>query len=95
LRRFFQAHHAYNPAINQQRMDEIRHATSATADQPVIRSSVMVVHTLVEQVRGLAEAIRRFEQEIARLTRSHVYFPIFASLPGAGPVHALRLISAL
>jgi hypothetical protein len=35
---------------------------------------------LVEQVRGLAEAIRQFEQEIAGLTRSHVDFPIFASL---------------
>jgi transposase len=95
LRRFFQAHHAHNPAINQQRMDEIRHAMPATTDQAVIRSSVMVVHTLVEQVRGLAEAIRRFEQAIAGLTRSHVDFPIFASLPGAGPVHASRVISAL
>jgi Transposase IS116/IS110/IS902 family len=95
LRRFFQAHHAHNPAINQQRMDERRHAIPATTDQAVIRSSVMVVHTLVEQVRGLAEAIRRFEQEIAGLTRSHVDVPIFASLPGAGPVHASRLISAL
>jgi transposase len=95
LRRFFQAHHAHHAAINQQRMDEIRHAVPATTDQAVIRSSVMVVHTLVEQVRGLAGAIRRFEQEIAGLTRSHVDFPIFASLPGAGPVHASRLISAL
>jgi Transposase IS116/IS110/IS902 family len=67
----------------------------ATTDQAVIRSAVMVVHTLVEQIRGLAEAIRRFEQEIAGLTRSHVDFPIFASRPGAGPVHASRLLSAL
>ena len=95
LRRFFQEHHAHNPAIHQQRMDEIRHAIPATTDQAVSRSSVMVVHTLVEPVRGLAEAIRRFEQEIAGLTRSHVDVPIFASLPGAGPVHASRLISAL
>jgi transposase len=95
LRRFFQAHHAHNPAINQQRMDEIRHAMPATTDQAVIRSSVMVVHTLVEHVRGRAEATRRFEQEIAGLTCSHADFPIFASLPGAGPVHASRVISAL
>jgi hypothetical protein len=61
----------------------------------VIRSSVMVVHTLVEHVRGRAEATRRFEQEIAGLTCSHADFPIFASLPGAGPVHASRVISAL
>jgi Transposase IS116/IS110/IS902 family len=76
-------------------MDEIRQAIPATTDQAVIRSSVRVVHTLVEQVCGLAEAIRRFEQAIDGLTRSHVDFPIFASLPGAGPIHASRLISAL
>jgi transposase len=95
LRTFFQAHHAHNPAINQQRLDGIRHAIPATTDQAVIRSSVMVVHALVEQVRCLAEAIRRFEQEIERLTRSHADVQIFASLPGAGPVHASRVISAL
>jgi hypothetical protein len=76
-------------------MDEIRHAIPATTDQAVIRASVMVVHTLVEQLCGLAEAIRRFEREIEGLTRSHADFPIFASLPGAGPVHASRLIRAL
>ena len=75
LRMFFQAHHAHNPAINQQRLDGIRHAMPATTDQAVIRSSVMVVHALVEQVRCLAEAIRRFEQEIEGLTRSHADFP--------------------
>ena len=95
LRTFFQAHHAHNRAINQQRMDGIRQAIPATTDQAVIRASVMVVHALVEQVRGLTEAIRRFEKEIDALTRSHADFPIVASLPGAGPVHASRLISAL
>jgi transposase len=55
----------------------------------------MVVHTLVEQVRCLAEAIRRFEQAIEGLTRAHPDFQIVASRPGAGPVHASRLISAL
>jgi len=95
LRTFFRAHRSHNPAINQQRMDGIRQAIPATTAQAVIRSSVMVVHTLVEPVRGLAEAIHRFEQEIEGLTRSHADLQIFASLPGAGPVHAARLLSAL
>lgn len=67
----------------------------ATPDQAVIRSSVMVVHTPVEQVRGLAEAIRRFAQAIEELTRAHADVQVLASLPGAGPVHASRLIRAL
>jgi transposase len=95
LRTFFQEHHSYNRAINQQRIDGIRQAIPATIDQAVIRSSVMLVHTLVEQVSCLTEALRRFEKAIDALTRSHEDVPIFTSLPGAGPVHAARLISAL
>jgi hypothetical protein len=76
-------------------MDGIRHARPATTDQAVIRSSVMVVHALVEPGRCLAEASRRCEQEIDGLTRAHADVPIVASRPGAGPVHASRLISAL
>jgi|SRR5882724_254905 len=81
--------------MNQRRIDGIHQAIPATTDQAVIRPSVMTVHTLVEQVSCLTEAIRRFEKAIATLTRSHVDFQLFASLPGAGPVHASRVISAL
>jgi Transposase IS116/IS110/IS902 family len=95
LQTFFQAHHAHNRGINQQRMAGIRQAIPATTDQAVIRASVMLVHTLVEQVSCLTEAIARFDKEIDALTRSHEDVPIIASLPGAGPVHASRLISAL
>jgi transposase len=95
LRTFFQAHHAHNRTINQQRMAGIRQAIPATTDQAVLRASAMLVRALVEQVGCVTEAIARFDKEIDALTRSHEDFPIFASLPGAGPVHASRLISAL
>ena len=76
-------------------MDGIRQAISTTTDQAVIRASALLVHALVEQVGCLTEAIARFDKDIDALTRSHEDFPLFASLPGAGPVHASRLISAL
>ena len=92
---FFQAPHAHNRAVTQQRRDGIRHAMPATTDQAVLRASVMVGHTLGAQVRGVAAAIRRFEPEIAGLTRAHADVQLCASLPGAGPVRASRVISAL
>jgi Transposase len=79
LRMFFQAHHAYNRAFNQQRIDGIRQAIPATTDQAVIRAAVMLVHALVEQVGCLTEAIGRFEKDIDALTRSHEDCPVFAS----------------
>jgi hypothetical protein len=75
----FQAHHAHNRAINQQRMDGIRQALPATTDQAVIRASVMLVHTLVEHVSCVSEAIARFDQDIDALTRSHEDVPMFTS----------------
>ncbi len=95
LRTFFQAHRSDNRAINQQRIDGRRQAIPATTDHAVIHSSVLVVHTLVEQVNGWTAALRRFEKDIDALTRAHAAVPIFASWPGAGPVHASRLSSAL
>jgi Transposase IS116/IS110/IS902 family len=95
VRTCFQAHHAHNRAINQQRMAGIRQALPATTDPAVIRASAMLVHALVEPVGCLTEASARFEQAIDALTRAHEDVPIFASWPGAGPGHASRLISAL
>jgi hypothetical protein len=92
---FFQAHHAHHRTINQQRMAGIRQAIPATTDQAVMHASAMLVHALVEPVSWLTEAIARFEKDIDALTRSHEDFPMFASLPGAGPVHASRFMSAL
>jgi hypothetical protein len=46
-------------------------------------------------IHGLAEALRRSEPGIDRLTRSHPDFPMFASLAGTGPIHVSRWIRAL
>jgi transposase len=61
----------------------------------VIHASAKLVHALVEPVGCVTEAIARFDKAIDALTRSHEDSPIVASLPGAGPVQAARLISAL
>jgi hypothetical protein len=95
LWRFFHTHHSQRRAINQRRIDEIRQAMAATTDRAVITSSVMVVHALRAQLRCLSDAVNRCDQHIAELTQGHVDVEIFASLPGAGPVHISRFISAL
>jgi len=95
LGQFFHTHHSKRRAINQRRMDEIRQAVPATTDRAVITSAVMVVHALLEQLRCLSDAVSRFDQHSTELTRTHADVEIFVSLPGAGPVHTSRLISAL
>jgi transposase len=92
---FFRAHHSKRRSLNLRRIAAIRQARSATTDHAVVTASVMVVRACLEQIRGLVEAIRSFDQQIDALTRTHADFTIFASLPSAGQVHASRLIRAL
>jgi transposase len=69
-------------------------SVAATHDAAVIESSVRTVHRLVHQLDPLRESIAQLDRRIAELTRAHPDQPIFASLPGAGPVMVPRLIAA-
>jgi transposase len=95
LLQFFLIHHSKRQSLNQRRLAAIRQAIPATTDRAVVTASVMVVHALLEQIRCLVESIRGFDRQIDARTRTHVDVAICASLPGAGQVHASRLISAL
>jgi transposase len=54
-----------------------------------------MIKALATQMKTTIEAIREFDQEIAKLCRTHEDYPLFASLPGAGPVYAARLTAAM
>jgi transposase len=54
----------------------------------------MVVQALVEQLRVLLQAIARFDAEIDVVTKSLPDYDLFAALPGAGHIQALRLLVA-
>ena len=53
-----------------------------------------MVLALVPQLRAVTAAIHRFEEEISHLCSKLPDFPIFDSLPGAGPTLAPRLLAA-
>jgi hypothetical protein len=93
-RTFFPAPHAHHRPITPPRLVGMRQAIPATTDQAVLRASAMRVPALVEPVGCVTAAIARFDNAIGALTRSHADVPMVASWPGAGPVHASRLISA-
>jgi transposase len=94
LERFFRDHHVRYADIIAQRIHAIKSATPLTTDEGVITPNVLLVQTLVSQLRVTLQAIEAFDKAIAQRAQSHPDFPLFDALPGAGTVFAPRLLVA-
>jgi len=94
LERFFRAHHVRYADVIDQRIQAIKSATPLTTDAGVIAPTALLVQALVSQLRVTLQAIDAFDAAIAQRAQSHPDFPLFQTLPGAGPVFAPRLLVA-
>ena len=95
IRKFYQKHCSRNSDLTNQRLDQIRSAIPLTQDSAVINTSVLMVQTIVDQLRPLFSSIRGIDAEIEKIFRKHPDFEIFKSFPGAGPALAPRLQTAM
>jgi transposase len=95
IRKFYQKHCSRNSDLINQRLDQIRSAIPLTQDSAVINTSVLMVQTIVDQLRPLFSSIRSIDGEIEKIFRKHPDFEIFKSFPGAGPALAPRLQTAM
>jgi transposase len=73
----------------------IKAAVPWTTAQAVLHASTLMIKAFGTQMQTTIEAIRDFAHEIAQLWSMHEDSPLFASLPGAGPVYAARLTAAM
>jgi transposase len=94
LETFFREHHVRSADVMTQRLDAIKAATPLTTDEGIIAPHALLVQTLVSQLRVTLHAIQDFDHAIAQRAQSHPDFPLFQTLPGAGPVFAPRLLVA-
>lgn len=94
VRKFYYGHNARRGDVIEKRLQEIRTATPLTTDAAIIDVSGLTVQMLVRQIREVGTAIAHYDKEIAGLFASHPDAEIFASLPGAGPALAPRLLAA-
>lgn len=82
---FFNAHHSRYTATNEARIKGIKQARPLTQDSAFILPNQMMVSLLVPQLKLLIEAIKKLNGEIRHYYRKQSDYPIFDSLPGAGP----------
>lgn len=94
LERFFHQHQVRYASVIEDRIEQLKQARPLTTDEGVLEPGVLMTHALVGQLRVTLDAIRQFDQRITDVAHQHDDFAFFASLPGAGPVYAPRLLAA-
>jgi transposase len=94
LEAFFRDHHVRYAEVIAQRFRAIKTAMPLTTDPGVIAPNALLVQALVAQLRVTLQAIATFDNAIAQHAQQHPDFPLFQTLPGAGPVFAPRLLVA-
>ena len=94
LETFFHQHNMRFAHVLNARLQSIKAASPLTLDQAVITPHRLQALVLVDLLRATLAAITRFDEAIAELAPKHPDYALFASLPGAGPSLAPRLLVA-
>jgi transposase len=94
IREFLQGQNCRGAALNQKRLEQIASARPLTTDRAIVEPAVLLVGILLEVVKVLRDGIAALQREIEQLCATHPDYAVFASLPGAGPALAPRLLAA-
>jgi transposase len=71
LEKFFHEHNSVRKETIAHRIAAIKEAIPLVTDQAVIHASVLMIKALAAQMKTTVEAIRKFDQEIEQLCRTH------------------------
>jgi transposase len=95
VEKFLRAHGCRDEHRIEELLLQIRTAVAATGDPVVIGPAQCLARVWIRQIAVLRQAIQEMDNTIAELAAQQEDWHIFASLPGAGPVLAPRLMAAL
>ena len=92
LKLFFKTHHVVRKTAIARRLNQIQTGQVLTTDEGVVEPMQVLVKTWIQQLKVLLPSIQEFEQQIETLFEGHTDAELFATLPGAGPHLAPRLL---
>lgn len=95
LREFYVSHNCRRKEVLEKRLAEISVAQPLTTDEAVLKATVTMVKSTVSQLRATMAAIAQFEKQSEALFANHPDHELFSSFPGAGPIIAPRLLTAM
>lgn len=95
LKEFYYLNHSRSQTLIQQRLKLIEQAVPVS-DEPALNQSFSLrVKLICRQLQDVVTTVKEYEKQIAQCFHQHPDREIFASLPGAGPVLAPRLLAAM
>ena len=94
VRAFYTSHNCRSRAAIEKRVALVKASVAVSDDQALLCGSIPTTRMLALQLKALTQSIAEFDQELEELLRVHDDAELFGSLPGAGPVHSARLLSA-
>lgn len=94
IQKFYVTHNSRSSQLIKERLKLIKSAVPLTADQAVIKSSLLTMKMLAGQITQLNNSVDEYEQELKSLYNNHPDKDIFDSFPGSGGVLGPRLLAA-
>jgi hypothetical protein len=94
LETFLRQHNVRYQATIDRRIAALKDEVPLTTDAAIITPAKLFVDVLLPQLKELCAAIDRLDQAIGDCYAKLTDYKLFASLPGAGPALAPRLLAA-
>jgi transposase len=95
VKAFYYRQGARSQKLIEERLELIAQAVPLTDECAVLQSHTLRVQLLCRELVWLHRTLAQFDAQIAQAFKQHADRDIFASLPGAGPVLAPRLLAAM
>jgi hypothetical protein len=95
LKQFYYLNGSRRARLLEQRLALVEKAVPVTDERALIESFALRVQLICRQLQLVQQTITHYEKQIAAAYAAHPDHAIFASLPGAGPVLAPRLLASL
>lgn len=93
LREFYRRHNVRSEQRIEERLKLVASGRPITRDEAILRPAALELARLLDLLEALARHITAYDEAISGAFAAHPKAEIFASLPGAGPVLAPRLLA--
>jgi transposase len=95
VKTFYYLHGSRSQKLIAARLEQIDKAVALTDEVAVLQSHTLRVQLICRELQLLHKTINEFDEKIAQAFQAHEDRDLFASLPGAGPVLAPRLLASM
>jgi transposase len=95
LQQFYYAQGSRSATLSAKRLALVEQAVPVTDEAALIQSFVLRVQLIARQLQLVRQTIADYDRRLAEAFAAHPDHDLFASLPGAGPVLAPRLLASL